>query len=194
MSIVSRALDTFSEGINPAFPEFVKFNVRYGRPVGFHPGDPQYPEFTQNPQKPFAVTGCHFRKPAVVNPVVEMKRMHVPLATETYGHHAGAMLFYAPEPKDIVPLKVPYYKETDMKQTSVEEYDPSFPFPFAYNEGIKPGIRAMRELPVDEPTPPMFRPQKVQYKHEHAPSHFYYRPAYEYQLEGLELEKEMRNL
>lgn len=166
MSIVSALLDMTSTGINYAFPEYTKNNVRFGHPVGFEKGEPHFEQYAQPRQTPHFNVSKNISKPYVKpENALHGKVGVVPLKCDQWGTHAGAMLFFGDQPTQVGPLAVPYYTGTDMHQRESEEYTPSFPIPRDYQAGIRPTLQPLRERPILEPAAPQFRPQKERYTH-----------------------------
>ena len=166
MSIVSAMLDATATGINYAFPEFTKNNVRFGRPVGFEKGEPHFEQYAQPRGLAHFNVSKNISKPYVKPDfALHGKPGVVPLKSNQWGTHAGNMLFFGDQPTQVGPLAVPYYTETNMHQFETEEYNPSFPIPRDYNAGIRPTIQPLREHSILEPSAPKFRPQQVKHTH-----------------------------
>ena len=159
MSIVSKYLNINDVGYNHSYSGSIKNNIRYGHPVGFNKGDPVFPEYQQQTQLPNFNVSKNISKPYIPAPYIHNPIGNVPLKCNQEGTHAGAMLFFGDQPTQVEPLKVPYYEGTNMYQNQAEEYTPSFNPPYQYNEGIRPSIRALHEIPILEPAAPMFRPK-----------------------------------
>jgi hypothetical protein len=134
------------------------------RAVGFNAGPPQYERFALPEQKPFFNVSKGIAKPFVKAPEKKYPAGVVPLKSLQYGTHDGCVLFNAPEMIDIAILKQPVMVPSSLRmEDAVQEVNPAFPMPYAYNDGIRPSMRALKEQDVLEPTGPVFRPSVQQY-------------------------------
>lgn len=146
MSVVSRTIDVFS----------LPRPVMNGNPVGFVPGNPQYAPFTQSPQLPGFNVSKNIRKKLFDVSYVHGTTGNVPLYCHQHGSDVPRL--FAPMETGMPTLKVPILTGTYMGLDETEEYTPEFQAPFPFNDGIRPGIRPMRETEVLQPTGQTYRP------------------------------------
>lgn len=148
MSIVSRGID-----YHTIFP-----NRHPVKAVGFKAGAPEpAPVYAFPEQKAHFNVSKGIAKPFILSAQVDTHVPgKVPLKSQQYGSHAGAMLFNAPELLDIALLKTPVPMPTRFNmEAMVEEYQaPDVPI-YTYNDGIRPSPRPLQPRPIAEPGPPI---------------------------------------